>query len=667
MVNRLADAVSPYLRQHADNPVDWYPWGAEAFDEARRRDVPVMVSVGYATCHWCHVMARESFSDPAIGALLARGFVAVKVDREEHPDVDASLLAAASAFTSDLGWPLTVFTTPDGAPFYAGTYWPPVPVAGRPAFRDVLDAVAQAWELRRDQAVETGETVRAALRDAAAGRRTGVPRAAATTVAAPGEAGAPSGADDGPVGRLADHARTVVDRLEAAEDRVHGGFGGAPKFPVAPTLELLLDVAASSVVDPEVARRALVLAGRTVDAMAASPLRDVDGGFFRYATRPDWSEPHYERMLYDNAQLLSAATTLAVLRRTGPVDGPLRTPAPAPGTPDPGEGAARVAADVGRFLLRVLRLADGAFASAQDSESVVDGERVEGGYYLLPPAERARHEPPRLDTKVLTGWNGLAIEALARAGHHLDLPDLTDAARAAADRLLATHVRSDGTLVRASEGGVVSGAVATLEDHGALATALLVLGGLTGEARYVREAVRLVDATVGADGELRPPQGTDPVLTDLGLAAGAAADASEGAVPSGTTAAARAALLAHLATGEPRYRDAARAHVAASPTASEHPLGAAGVLRVAVGLAEPPHQLVLVAAPDLRETFRQVARDWYHPNGLLLAATPGDAAALAVDGVGLLAGRGPGAYLCADFVCRLPAQDAEALRLQLGG
>ncbi|WP_330932798.1 hypothetical protein [Cellulosimicrobium cellulans] len=204
----------------------------------------------------------------------------------------------------------------------------------------------------------------------------------------------------------------------------------------------------------------------------------------------------------------------------------------------------------------MLRLADGAFASAQDSESVVGGERVEGGYYLLPPAERAHHEPPRLDTKTLTGWNGLAIEALARAGHHLGLPDLTDAARAAADRLLTTHVRADGTLVRASEGGVASDAVATLEDHGAFATALLVLGGLTGEARYVREGLRLVDATVGADGELRPPQGTDPVLTDLGLADGAAADASEGAVPSGTTAAARAALLAHLATGEPRYRAA---------------------------------------------------------------------------------------------------------------
>ncbi len=251
---------------------------------------------------------------------------------------------------------------------------------------------------------------------------------------------------------------------------------------------------------------------------------------------------------------------------------------------------------------------------------------------------------------MLTGWNGLAIEALARAGHHLALPDLTDAARAAADRLLATHVRADGSLVRASEGGVASAAVATLEDHGALATALLVLGGLIGEARYVREGLRLVDATVGPDGDLAPPQGTDPVLTDLGLAAGAAADPSEGAVPSGTTAAARAALLAHLATGEPRYRDAALAHAAAAAAASKHPLGAAGVLRVAVGLAEPPHQLVVVADADRREGFLAAARDWYHPGALLLAATPDAAAALAADGVALLADRGPGAYLCADFV-----------------
>ncbi len=545
-----------------------------------------------------------------------------------------------------------MFTTPDGAPFYAGTYWPPVPVAGRPAFRDVLDAVAQAWEQRRDQAVETGDAIRAALRDAAAGRRTGVPRAAATAVDGSGTSAA---ADSGLVADPAEHARRVVDRLEAAEDRVHGGFGGAPKFPVAPTLELLLDVAASSVVDPEVARRALVLAGRTIDAMAASPLRDVDGGFFRYATRPDWSEPHYERMLYDNAQLLSAATTLAVLRRTGPVDGPLRTPAEAPGTPDPGEATAEVAGDVGRFLLRVLRLADGAFASAQDSESVVDGERVEGGYYLLPPGERAHHEPPPLDTKVLTGWNGLAVEALARAGHHLALPDLTDAARGR--RPAARDARPGRRVARAGVGG--RRRLGRRRDAGGprrVRGGAPRARGLTGRrgtcARACASSTRPSARTATsrrrrARTRCSPSSGWPPARRRTRRRARC----------SGTTAAARAALLAHLATGEPRYRDAALAHVAASASASEHPIGAAGVLRVAVGLAEPPHQLVVVADADRREGFLAAARDWYHPGGLLLAATPGDAAALTADGVGLLADRGPGAYLCADFVCRLPVHD----------
>ncbi|MFC8923534.1 thioredoxin domain-containing protein [Cellulosimicrobium sp. NPDC057127] len=648
MVNRLADAVSPYLRQHADNPVDWYPWGEDAFAEARRRDVPVMVSVGYATCHWCHVMARESFSDQEVGAALAERFVAVKVDREEHPDVDASLMAAASAFTQNLGWPLTVFTTPDGAPFYAGTYWPPVPVQGHPAFRDVLDAVAQAWARRRDQVLETGETIRAALRDAAAGGATrGVPGGGAQDDGVPG--GRPS-----PELAVARWAPGVVSGLEALEDREHGGFGSAPKFPVAPGLELLLDVAASAVVDPQVAERALALAGRTVDAMAASPLRDADGGFFRYATRADWSEPHYERMLYDNAQLLSAATTLAVLRRRdGDADGAAR--------------AAEVAAGAGRFLLRTLRLPGGAFASAQDSESTLDGRRVEGGWYLLPPEERTAHEPPPLDTKVLTGWNGLAVEALARAGHHLDLPELTDAACAAADRLLATHVRADGTLARASVGDRVSDAVATLEDHGGLASALLVLGGLAGRADLLREGLHLVGEAVTDDGRLRAPQGTDPVLAGLGLDAGATVDPSEGATPSGPTAAARAALLAHLATGEARFREAAEAHVASSHGAHERPLASGGVLRLAVGLAEPAHQLVVVEDTEARTDLLAVARDWYHPGSLLLGATPADAAELGGSGVEALAGRGPGAYLCADFVCRLPATGPEALRAQLAG
>ncbi|MBD8078206.1 thioredoxin domain-containing protein [Cellulosimicrobium arenosum] len=641
MANRLASATSPYLLQHAENPVDWWEWGPEAFAEAKRRDAPVLLSVGYAACHWCHVMARESFADPEVGEALRERFVAVKVDREEHPDVDASLMAAASAFTQQLGWPLTVFTAPDGAPFYAGTYWPPAPVHGHPAFRDVLDAVAQAWELRREQVLETGATIKDALRESA------------------GSGAAGPGGGDGTTPGI--DVREVLDRVEATRDRVHGGFGGAPKFPVVPALEMLLDVAASSVVDPADAARALELAGTTLDAMAASPLRDADGGFFRYATRPDWSEPHYERMLYDNAQLLSAYTTLAVLRRAEA--GPVARPGPDGG--EDGTSAADVAAGVGQFLVRSLRLPGGAFASGQDSESTIEGRRVEGGYYLLPPAGRAELEPPPLDAKALTGWNGLAIEALARAGHHLDLPALTTAACAAADHLLATHVRADGSLARASVDGRVSDAVATLEDLGMLATGLLTLGGTTAEAAYVRAGLHLVAAAVSDDGHLRAPGGIDPLLVELGLDAGAAAEPSEGAVPSGPSATARAALTAHLVTGEPRYLAAARAHVARTPGASARPLASGGVLRVAVALAEPARQLVVVADEPDRAGLLAVARDRYHPAELLLAVSPDDAASLAGDGAEVLAGRGPGAYLCADFVCLLPAHDPRELRAQL--
>ncbi len=390
--------------------------------------------------------------------------------------------------------------------------------------------------------------------------------------------------------------------------------------------------------------------------MAASPLRDVDGGFFRYATRPDWSEPHYERMLYDNAQLLSAATTLAVLRRTGPVDGPLRTPAEAPGTPDPGEATAEVAGDVGRFLLRVLRLADGAFASAQDSESVVDGERVEGGYYLLPPGERAHHEPPPLDTKVLTGWNGLAVEALARAGHHLALPDLTDAARAAADRLLATHVRADGSLVRASEGGVVSDAVATLEDHGAFAAALLVLGDSPGRrgtcARACASSTRPSARTATsrrrrARTRCSPSSGWPPARRRTRRRARCSRARRR---PPGPRCS-RTSRRASRGTGTPRSRTSPRPPPRASTRSARRACCASPS-----GSRSRPTSSWSSPTPT-GAGFLAAARDWYHPGGLLLAATPGDAAALTADGVGLLADRGPGAYLCADFVCRLPVHD----------
>ncbi|WP_104162625.1 thioredoxin domain-containing protein [Cryobacterium sp. N22] len=614
MPNRLADAISPYLCSHADNPVDWQPWSEAAFAEARDRDVPVLVSIGYATCHWCHVMARESFSDPALAEYLNEHFVSIKVDREEHPDVDASYLAAAGAFTQNLGWPLNVFVTPAGRPFYAGTYSPPTPMPGHPAFREVLNAVTDAWTSRRD-----------AVEDSAAGLAEALAQAV------------PAGA-----GELPDQARLadVVARLATAEDPVFGGFGGAPKFPAAPTLGLLLDRADS---------RELAL--RTLKRMGASPLRDpIEGGFFRYAVNRDWSDPHYERMLYDNAQLLELYTRAWMLT---------------------GERWARIVAEgIVGFLGAVLQLPDGGFASAQDSESTVDGLRVEGGYYALDEDARRDQAPPALDAKVLTGWNGLAIGALALAGHAFADEAALHLARRAADRLLESHRRADGALVRASIDGRLSPAVATLEDYGMFAGGLLELATATGEVRFALAARELIDRAIPGDGvTVAAPEGADPVLTAQGL--DLATDPSEGAYPSGLSAIAAAAWRLHLLTGAGRYRDAATAAMVRLVGAGDtNPLAFGAALRLVNGLTSPVEQLVVVTpdgTPDVAGPDGPALLDAARRRtGVVAVVTEGQGAAFTAAGFELFADRTtrdglPTAYLCRDFVCRLPSTDAAAL------
>ncbi|MBC7518908.1 MAG: thioredoxin domain-containing protein [Microbacteriaceae bacterium] len=689
MTNRLHDAVSPYLRSHAENPVDWFQWGTEPFAEAARRNVPVLVSIGYSTCHWCHVMARESFSDPALADYLNANFVAIKVDREEYPEVDSSYLAAAGAFTGNLGWPLNVFVTPAGTAFYAGTYWPPVPVSGHPAFRQVLEAVTDAFDNRREEVESNAAAIASALRSQGAGVSGDLPGAEAW--------------------------QASTQQLLDYEDSVNGGFGGAPKFPVAPVIQFLLERGSLGYPD------ASDLAHRMLRAMAHSELRDpIEGGFFRYSTRRDWSEPHYERMLYDNAQLLGAYSWAA-----GSASGS-----------EAGELLAVVEGIAG-FLGSVMRVGGsasgaplagaGAFASAQDSESTVDGERVEGGYYQLERAARARQNPPALDQKILTGWNGMAVEALATAGQRHDRPDWVALAREASDFLLAKHRRPDGTLLRASIGDTVSAAVATLEDYGMFAAGLLAVALATGEVSYAKAARELIDsslASVDGDGDgngagsvdgngagsvdgdaaedaggldaagldaagletatpalgFRAPGGGDPVLAAQGLLL--ETDPSEGAYPSGLSAMAAAAHTLYLLTADSRYLRAAQAALERTATiAIASPISFGGALTVMTRVQAPVVQLVVVTGndPGASKPAAQipnvaalvtVARRMQRSGGVTAILTERQAAAFAAAGFELFAGRPSRgtlatAYLCHDFVCRLPVTDAAALAAAL--
>lgn len=608
-MSRLANAPSPYLRAHADNPVDWYAWGEEPFEVARRRDVPVLVSIGYSTCHWCHVMARESFADDGIADLLNESFVSIKVDREEHPEVDDAYMAQASAFTRGLGWPLTVFVTPDGRAFYAGTYFPPEPRHGLPSFRQVLEAVHEAWTQRRPQIEDTAARLAEALSTAA-------------------HAPTPRDATRLDVRTFVDAAARLADR----EDSRFGGFAPAdapretPKFPSVPALSFL-----QKTVLAEEFSGAADVAHRALMAMADSEMRDrVDGGFFRYATRRDWTVPHYERMLTDNAGLIEIAL-------------------------DAGEH--RLAIGTADFLLDVMQRPQGGFAAAQDSESWIDGVRDEGGYYALDAAGRARLLPPEIDAKLVTGWNGLAIRALARlalrTGGERFLRGATDAAQA----VLRDNIARDGTLVRASLDGVRSSSLAGTEDYGLFADGLLTLAAVSGDLELALRARQLIDAALdGVPG--------DAVLAAQGLQAPAAESDTD--IASGSAALAAASVRLWMWGAGENYRSAAERLLAPGlAEALRNPIAHGALLGVAAALAEPPRQLVIIApAANDQDAMIDAARAV--PADITIIMSESAARVLADRGFELFEGRiaqhgSVTAYQCDAFVCALPITDPALL------
>ncbi|MFP8887525.1 thioredoxin domain-containing protein [Streptomyces mangrovi] len=697
-MNRLAGVTSPYLLQHADNPVDWWPWVPEAFEEAKRRDVPVLLSVGYSACHWCHVMAEESFEDEATAEYLNAHYVSVKVDREERPDVDAVYMEAVQAATGQGGWPMTVFLTPEGEPFYFGTYFPPEPRHGMPSFRQVLEGVRAAWTDRREEVAEVAGRIVADL----AGRSIGY-----------GDGG------DAPRPPRPEEMGSALLALTREFDARHGGFGGAPKFPPSMVLEFLLRHHARTG-----SEGALQMVEATCEAMARGGLYDqLGGGFARYSVDAAWTVPHFEKMLYDNALLCRVYAHL--WRANG------------------SERARRVALETADFMVRELRTPQGAFASALDADSDDGtGRHREGAYYVWTPAElrevlgeedaepaaahfgvteegtfeegasvlrlpdtdgpadagriesvrrrlldaRSARPRPGRDDKAVAAWNGLAIAALAETGAYFDRPDLVEAATAAADLLVAVHLDADGRLARTSRDGAAGSGTGVLEDYGDVAEGFLALYSVTGESCWLELAGTLLETV------LRHFTADDGTLYDTADDAERLIrrpqDPTDNAAPSGWTAAA-AALLSYAAhTGSSRHREAAeRALGVVTALAPRVPRFIGWGLAAAEAALDGPREIAVVgpAGDPATAVLHRTA---------LLATAPGAVVALgepsadggrgAGGGTGggagdvadeetpallrdrpLLDGR-PAAYVCRHFACDAPTADPERLARTVG-
>jgi uncharacterized protein YyaL (SSP411 family) len=714
--NRLAGETSPYLLQHAHNPVDWYPWGPEALARAKSEDKPIFLSIGYAACHWCHVMERESFEDEATAAELNRDFVAIKVDREERPDLDQVYMAAVQALTGQGGWPMSVFLTPDGTPFYGGTYFPDRSRHGLPAFRQVLARVAEAFRSQRSDVEASGAKIVRAIEDAG---RFGAPAAAGATAGAGTTAPADATtATTAPITAVAvpplpepSVLDAAVAALERGFDARTGGWGSAPKFPQPMSIEFLLRRAACTG-DP----RALAMARRSLDAMAVGGIHDqLGGGFHRYATDAVWLVPHFEQMLYDNAQL--ARVYLHAWSLTG----------------DP--TYLEVATGTLDYLVRELRTIDGGFAASQDADTqgeegstftwsagevrarlgpdaalfeqaydVTEAGNWEGRTILrrvrtdaelatafaTTPADvaaqlasaraallrvRAERPQPARDDKVLAGWNGLALGALADAARALagdPVPGravLAETYRVvatdAADALLAGLFGPDGRLRRSWKDGRAT-ADGVLEDHACLAEGLLALYEATFDERWFVAARRLADRILA--GFADPAGGffdTDDRHERLVVRP---KDLQDNAVPSGNAMAVTVLLRLGALTGEGRYRDAAeRALGLVAGVVARYP-GAFAQWLVALDFAlADVFEVAVVGDPADPETRRLLGptRRGFRPHLVVTCSPDPRVSAIELMQARFQLGGLPTAFVCRGFACRQPVHEPEALAAQL--
>jgi len=656
MTNALARETSPYLLQHQHNPVDWLPWGEEALRRAREADRPLLVSIGYSSCHWCHVMERESFEDAQIAALMNERFVCIKVDREERPDVDALYMEAVQAMTGQGGWPLNVFLTPEQVPFFGGTYYPPQPRHGMPSWRQVLLAVSEAWTTRKEEIRAQGERMAPRLGGGALLR--------------------PSEAEMTPL-----ELEAAVDNLRAQFDSVQGGWGRAPKFPAASVIEFLL------------ARDEPAMALYTLRAMAGGGIFDhVGGGFHRYTVERSWTVPHFEKMLYDNALL--ARAYLHGYQVSG--DETLR----------------RACEQTLDWALREMRVDDGGFASALDA----DTEGVEGATYVWTVAElravlgpdapqalawfgateegnfpegppganvlesrgpepepqtrerirstllaaRAARPQPGLDDKRLTSWNALMIAALADAGAALGRADYVREAVATAEFVLGRLRTPDGRLLRTYNNGTAK-LDAYLEDHAFLLEALLVLYEATFDERWFTEAYTLADALVARFAD-REHGGFFSTAADAAPLIARRKDLEDAPIPAGGSSAAFGLLRLAALTGAAELEEPAVSHLRlVHELASRHPTAFGHLLQALDFHLHPVREVALVGPEDARRALEGVYRSTLRPRSVL-AGGPGGG----VSAVPLLEGRRPldggaAAYVCRQFACRAPVREAREL------